>query len=130
MNELIGKSGRKYEPLPIDGTQGFPQSFPLLFRGRTYQFRFYVNVAASELNDKVAFLELPSESAFLVMQVELENLDGTRQPIFLRKVVPKLEYEAENISLLFERLLVARSNLNGQGDFGSEMIGGIAPRWE
>lgn len=129
MNALVAKSGRQYSPLPIDGMRGFPQSFPLLFGGRTYHFRMYVNIPAELLTDQLTFLDLPSDQAFLVVQVEHELADGTRETIFLRKVVPSLEYEAEHLALIFPRQLVARSNLNGQGDFGSQVIGGIAPRW-
>jgi len=41
----VAKSGRQFTPLPINGTRGFPQSFPLLFGGQTYHFRLYVNMA-------------------------------------------------------------------------------------
>jgi len=128
MDTFTAKSGRQYSPLPIDGTQGFPQFFSLLFGGQTYHFRLYVNIPAGLLNDRSAFMELPSAAAFLVVQVEREVSDGTRETIFLRKVAPELEYEAENLALIFPRQLVARNNLNGQGDFGSQVIGGIAPR--
>ncbi|HJZ79322.1 MAG TPA: hypothetical protein VKD91_03220 [Pyrinomonadaceae bacterium] len=129
MNALVGASGRTYTPLPIDGSRGFPQSFPLLFAGRTYQFRLYVNVPAASLKDKTAVLDLPTAESFLVVQVEVESPAATRETQFLRKVVPDLEYEAENIALVFTRQRVAVRNLNGQGDFGSQVIGGIAPRW-
>jgi hypothetical protein len=129
MAELVGASGRTYTQLPIDGGRGFPQSFPLVFEGRTYQFRIYVNVATSVVTDKKAVLDLPSPEAFLVVQVEVELPDATRQPIFLRKVVTDLEYEAENIALIFPQQRVAVNNLNGQGDFGSQVVGGITRRW-
>jgi hypothetical protein len=208
MDALVGASGRTYTQLPIDGSRGFPQSFPLLFEGRTYQFRLYINVSASLLNNKSnslsysartilsspinanattitvtstasfpssipfgvriddevmivtamagtswtvtrgvdgttatphanaalvvynsAILDLPFPDTFLVVQVEVQLPDTTRQTLFLRKVVTSLEYEAENIALVFPQQRVAVSNLNGQGDFGSQVIGGIAPRW-
>lgn len=65
----------------------------------------------------------------MVLHVEREASDGSRETIFLRKVVPELEYEAEGIALIFPQQRVARANLNGRGDFGSQVIGGIAPRW-
>jgi len=124
-----GKSGRQFAPLPIDNTLGFPQSFAFLFGSQIYHFKLYVNIAAELLTAKRDSIELPSQTAFLVVRVDRELGDGTRQTIFLRKVVPELEYEAENIVLSFPRQLVARNNLNGQGDFGSQVTGGIAPRW-
>ena len=141
MDTFIAKSGRQYFPLAIDNAQGFPQSFPFLFNGQTYHFRLYVNIAASLLNDAKAFLELPmkqafptdtffpTERAFLVVQVERESDARNRETIFLRKVIPDLEYAVENIILTFPTQRIARSNLNGQGDFGTQVIGGIAERW-
>ena len=129
MDALVGASGRTYTQLPIDGSRGFPQSFPLVFAGRNYRFRLYVNAPASLVKDKTLVLDLPSPGAFLVVQVELDLPTGTRQPIFLRKVVPSLEYEAENIALIFPQQKVAVQNLNGQGSFGSQVTGGITLRW-
>ena len=129
MNVLSSASGRQFFVLPIDSTRGFPQAFPFLFGGQTYNFRLYANIPAERLDDRVAFIELPTAEAFLVVQVEREIAEGARETIFLRKVVPQLEYEAENIMLIFPQQRIARNNLNGQGDFGSQVIGGIAPRW-
>jgi|ERR1041385_702144 hypothetical protein len=124
----VGTSNRSFSPLPIDSSRGFPQSFPLLFANRNYLFRLYVNVPAAEVEDKSEVLDLPSADAFLVVSVELDLPDGTRQPIFLRKVVPGLEYEAENIALVFPQQRVAVLNLNSNGEFGSQVTGGIALR--
>jgi hypothetical protein len=129
MSLLAGKSRRQFTPLPIDNARGYPQSFIFGFLDHNYHFRLYVNISAELLDDRTDFIELPSRDAFLVVQVERELTDGARQIIFLRKVVPDLEYEAENIVMMFPRQLVARNNLNGQGDFGSQVVGGIARRW-
>jgi hypothetical protein len=200
MDTLIGASGRTYTLLPIDSNGGFPQAFPVLFEGRSYQFRLYVNVSTALLHVKptalastvtaedavitvtstvgfpihapfrvriekeilvitamtadvwtvtrgadsttaaahaqgtpvvytLTVLDLPSPEACLVVHVLVELADTTQQSIFLRKVVPDLEYKVENIALLFPQQRVAVSNLNGVGDFGSQVIGGIAARW-
>jgi hypothetical protein len=129
MTTLIGSSGRTFTPLPIDGNRGFPQAFPVLFAGRTYRFRLYVNAPASLLEDKALVLELPAQEALLVVQVEIDLAAGQRQSIFLRKVVPELQYEAASIALIFPQQRVAVQNLNGQGNFGSQVTGGIALRW-
>lgn len=121
---------RSYTPLPIDASRGFPQTFQMLFGGQTYYFSLYVNVAAERLAATAdGVLELPSEDAFLVVSVARERAGGERATIFRRKVVAGLEYEAGEIALVFTRQRVARRNLNGQGDFGSQVSGGIAPRW-
>ncbi len=127
--DILSRSGRSYTPLPIDSTRGFPQSFPLSFEESTYQFSLYVNIAAPQLTDKTTTIELPVPKAFLVVRVERENPDKTRDTIFLRKVVPSLEYAVENIMLTFPQQRISASNLNGQGNFGSNVLGGIAKRW-
>jgi hypothetical protein len=119
---------RAYTPLPIDATLGFPQAFPVVFNGQTYRFRLYVNVPVAGVVDKTAMLELPTDDAFLVVQVERQLADGTVAPIFQRKVVPALEYVAENIALTFTAQRVAVRNLNSEGNFGSVVSGGIAAR--
>jgi hypothetical protein len=136
MEKITAKSGREYSLLPIDNERGLPQSFPLLFGGRTYYFRLYANVAADLLDEEPIFLKLTDSRAFLVVRVQREDADGNRQALFLRKVVPDLEYEAEDIMLYFEsqhigveNLNIAAKNLNGQGDLGSQVVGGIASRW-
>jgi len=130
MDVITSQSGRSYSPLPIDGTLGFPQSFSSAFGGKTYYFFMYVDIEASLLSSSTAsLLQLPAGNAFLVVRVEKENRDNTRTIIFLRKVVPDMEYVAENIALTFPTQVVARANLNGRGDFGSVVVGGIAARW-
>lgn len=129
MDDLTFATTRNFMPLPIDETRGFPQTFPLLFDGRTYHFRLYANIAAARLNGPASVFELPAEDAFLVVQVDVEAGGGGRETIFRRKVSPGLEYEFDNIVLVFTQQRVARGNLNGQGEFGSEVVGGIARRW-
>lgn len=128
MSILIGAVERTYTPLPIDVSRGFPQSFPLVFSNRNYRFRLYVNAPAALIKDKTQIFDLPSPDIFLVVQIEIELSSGIRQPIFLRKVVPDIEYEADNIVLIFPQQRIAVKNLNGQGDFGSQVTGAIALR--
>lgn len=129
MSSLIEVSKRTYTQLPIDGSRGFPQSFPLLFANRNYRLRLYVNAPIFLVKDTTRILDLPSAEAFLVVQMEIDLSEGIRQPIFLRKVVPGLEYETENIVLTFPQQKVAVQNLNGQGNFGTQVSGAIALRW-
>jgi hypothetical protein len=147
MGPLVGTSGRVYAPLPVDGARGFPQSFPLVFAGTTYQFRLYVDASPSLLADKTQVLDLPYPpglppgvvppvafdlpvpEAFLVVRVDQGLPDGSSQLLFVRKVVPGLEYEAGAIALTFPTQLVAVRNMNGQGPYGSQITGGVAPRW-
>jgi hypothetical protein len=130
MDLSSAQSGRAYTALPIDATQGFPQSFSFVLGSVTYFFTMYVDIDARLLsNPGVDLFPLPTKDAFLVARVDKQNSDNTRTTIFLRKLTPELEYEAQNIALFFPQQVVARRNLNGQGDFGSAVMGGIAPRW-
>lgn len=129
MDTLTGKSGKTFLPLPIDAEQGFPQSFPFLFDGRTYHFNFYVNAAAHVLAERPEFIDVPTEEAFLVLRLERELADAAREVIFTRKIILDLEYEAEEIALLFTAQKIARDNLNGTGAHGTQVVGGMARRW-
>jgi hypothetical protein len=68
---------------------------------------------------------LPDAQRFLVVRVDVVGADGTAQPVFLRKVVPSLEYRSGGLGLYFPTQIVARRNLNGVGNFGSNVIGGV-----
>lgn len=126
---MTGPSGRTFTDLPIDGMRGFPQEFPFLFEGRTYHFRLYVNALRETMADKTATLELPAEDAALIVRIEKQGDAGDRTTIFLRKVVPGLEYDAENVSVTFPDQRVAIGNLNGTGDLGTQVTGGVRSRW-
>jgi len=130
MAVLMGESGRSYTTLPIDVTVGFPQSFQVTFEQRTYRFFLYVDIESSLLaGDTGDLFDLPMSNAFLVARVDQQNPDGTSATVFLRKVVPEMEYLSGDIALYFPSQTVARMNLNGRGDFGSYVVGGIASRW-
>jgi hypothetical protein len=130
MDALTGISGRTYAPLPIDARRGFPQSFPYQTSdGASYQFTLYVDIDSTVLEGVASVLPLPSQSAFLVARVERLLPDGTSRIVFMRKVVPELEYQAENIALMFPQQVIVKDNINALGDFGSQVVGGVAPRW-
>ncbi|WP_397569647.1 hypothetical protein [Schlesneria sp. T3-172] len=140
-------STRTYTPLPIDADQGFPQSFPVVFGGVTYRFRMYVNASPSLTSNPSAIFDLPAmepslassmlrpspdltrPQMYLVVRVDRDLPDGKMQSVFMRKVVPELEYLAGEIALAFPVQRVAVRNLNGTGTFGSKVTGGIASRW-
>lgn len=127
------KPDLEFTVLPIDGTRGFPQSFPFLFNGTTYHFWVYVNVPSERLDDTTVKMKLPEvdrHMAHLAVRVQVEQEDGTRSTIFMRKIVPGLVYETESIVLTFDDCTVAVQNLGGTGDYGSSVTGGIAARWE
>jgi hypothetical protein len=122
-------SGRTYTALPIDPTKGFPQSFSFTFNTVNYLFTLYVDIEAKLLaNWTDDFLSLPGQSAFLVARVDTTATDGSLDTVFLRKIVPELEYEIGNIALYFPQQTISPQNLNGQGEFGSIVAGGIALR--
>lgn len=122
---MTSASGRSYEPLPIDNAAGFPQQFPFLLNGVNYRFGLYVNVPERSLGDLDELMTLPDAHRFLVVRVDTVVADGAQQTIFLRKVVPSLEYRAGSLSLVFPVQVVARRNLNNAGNFGSNVTGGV-----
>jgi hypothetical protein len=69
---------------------------------------------------------LPDAQRFLVIRADVVQSDGTSQTVFLRKVVPSMEYRAGALALTFPTQIVARRNLNGVGNFGSNVVGGVA----
>jgi hypothetical protein len=123
---IIGASGRSYAPLPIDNTAGFPQQFPLVLSGVSYQFQFYVNVAEAALGDPDQPMVLPDPLRHLVVRVDGPDASGNPQTIFLRKVTPSLEYNAGGVWLTFPTQIVSPRNLNGVGSFGTNVVGGVA----
>jgi hypothetical protein len=123
---ITGASGRAYDPLPIDNTAGFPQSFPFLLNGVRYQFALYADVPEAALGSIDELMVLPDARRFLVVRVDIVAADGSQQTVFLRKVVPSLEYRAGALALTFPTQIVARRNLNNVGNFGSNIIGGVA----
>jgi len=80
--------------------------------------------------DRIQFtnelMVLPDAQRFLVVRVDVLAADGTTQTIFLRKIVPSLEYSVRGIGLYFPSQIVARRNLNGFGSFGSNIVAGFA----
>lgn len=117
-----------YLRLPIDADEGFPQSFRLALGDRVYHVEAYVNVVDDALLDSPDPLELPQDGAFLVIAVRRDDAGGTK-PLLRRKVVPHLEYEAGELALVFTSVTVHPRNLNGAGEHGSRVVGGVAPRW-
>src|SRR4051812_13831117 len=101
MVTIVPPSTRVFTPPPADGRPGFPQSFPMTFDGASYLFTLYVNVDRAVLDVKEPFVALPTDRSHLVVKVERDREDGTRDTVFLRKVVPTLEYETGNIALRF-----------------------------
>jgi hypothetical protein len=123
---ITGASGRIYDPLPIDNAAGFPQSFPFLLNGVRYQFTAYADVPEAALGPIDELMVLPGAQRFLVVRADVVRSDGTSETVFLRKVVPSLEYRAGALALTFPSQIVARRNLNSAGNFGSNVIGGVA----
>jgi hypothetical protein len=106
--------------------------------GTTVQSTTATNVVMSQnatgagvgAGDRIQFtnelMVLPDAQRFLVVRVDVLGPDGTQQTVFLRKVVPSLEYRAGALALTFPTQIVARRNLNGAGNFGSNVVGGVA----
>lgn len=124
-------SERTYLQLPINADDGFPQSFRLAFNDALYRLLLYVNV----LEDEDSYnggstrpnqvYDLPQDGAYMVLRVTRERLGGS-DVVMHRKLVPDLDYIADGVAFVFKEMRVDRRNLNGIGQFGSKVIGGIA----
>lgn len=123
---ITGASGRTYDPLPIDNAAGFPQRFPFLLNGVRYQFLLYADVPEAALGPIDELMVLPDAHRFLVVRVDVTGPGGAQQAVFLRKVVRSLEYRVGGLAITFPTQIVARRNLNNPGNFGSNVIGGVA----
>jgi hypothetical protein len=123
---ITGPSGRSYDPLPIDNAAGFPQVFPYLLNGVRYQVTVYVDAPEDSLGSLDELMVLPDSERFLVVRVDVLGGAGVQDTVFLRKVVPSLEYRAGALALTFPTQIVARRNLNAAGNFGSNVIAGVA----
>ncbi|MFE5587288.1 hypothetical protein ACFQ87_39365, partial [Kitasatospora sp. NPDC056531] len=122
-----GPLSPSYLRLPIEPAEGFPQAFRLQLGSGIYQFHLHANVTEDVLlaSPGGALLDLPTAGAFLVLRVAREEPSGPRT-ILRRKLVPGVEYRAAELSLIFPTMRVARQNLNGVGEFGSQVVGGVA----
>lgn len=117
-----------YLRLPIDADQGFPQAVRISLGERIYVLSIYVNVTDEALLREPDPLQLPCQGAFLALEVSTEEAEGIRI-LLRRKLVPDLEYVADELALVFTELAVHPLNLNGAGAHGSSVVGGVAPRW-
>ena len=127
----VSAATRTYESLPIAADEGFPQSFRLSLGTRIYRMTLYVNVTERLLDELAedALLELPRDEAFMVLRVARESDDAEPRTILQRKLVPELDYEAEEVAVRFSEMHVAKRNINGVGAHGSSVKGGVALRW-
>jgi hypothetical protein len=117
-----------YLRLPIDADRGFPQAFRMALGTATYVVSCYVNVTDETLLTAAEALALPRPGAYLVVDIARETTADDRS-IFRRKVVPGLEYEAEELALVFTDIAVHPANLNAAGPHGSRITAGVALRW-
>jgi hypothetical protein len=123
--------------LPVDGDDGFPQSFLLALGGSTFRFELHVNIAEEQLLaarpaprsllDLVGDGSAPTgtPAGILVMAVTRQDPAGD-VPVLRRRVLPGLVYDARDLLVTFSSVTVAAGNLNGAGSFGSALVGGVA----
>ena len=114
--------------LPVNADDGFPQAFSMRFGDRGYTVALEVSVIDEDVVATTEPLSLPLSEAYLVVSVTRED-PGPPEVILRRKVVPRYEYQAAELSLVFTELKVDVRNLNGTGAFGSRVVGGVASRW-
>ncbi|MFD7297824.1 hypothetical protein ACFV9W_31450 [Streptomyces sp. NPDC059897] len=119
--------------LPIDPDEGFPQSFRLAWQGHTYVFGFQVNIAEEVLpaadtpQGLRAAVTLPRDGAFLVLTVDRESAAGG-VTLLRRKVIPGMVHQAGELAVVVHTSRIALGNLQGFGQYGSEIVAGVAAR--
>jgi hypothetical protein len=117
-----------YLRLPVDPDRGFPQAFRMALAGRAYAIALSVTVTDDALLDSALPLQLPQPGAFLVLDLAREAERGP-EPMLRRKLVPHLEYEADELALVVLDLAVHPRNLGAPGAHGSRVVAGVAARW-
>jgi hypothetical protein len=125
--------------LPIDPDQGLPQAFSSAVGATRYEFGVYVNLDAPESDPPETLYDLaspgPSEHpaaplGHLVLRVVRPGPAGPTV-ILLRKLVPEpqlIHYAAE-LAFKVTQAVIARGNLNARGQYGSQIVIGVAQRW-
>ena len=114
--------------LPVNADDGFPQAFSMRFGDRGYTVALEVSVLDEDVLAAALPLVLPRSEAYLVVSVVRED-PGPAEVILRRKVVPRYEYQAAELTLVFTEVSIDVRNLNGAGAFGSRVAGGVAARW-
>ena len=128
-------SGRTYQPLPLAPDASFPARIPTSAAGQSILVLLYASIAAERFETDEAVLPLDGPDAYLVMRVALDPPDAPRRTLLIRKVALNVEYDCGPVFITFpgaphveDNLRVARLNLNGTGQHGTRIVGGIAPR--
>lgn len=123
----------RFLQLPVDPDQGLPQAFSCTVGSTRYEFGVYVSIDAPESDPPQTRYDLGSPGAplgHLVLRVVRPGPTGPAV-ILLRKLVPEpalIHYAAE-LAVMMTRAVIARGNLNASGQYGSQIVIGVAPRW-
>lgn len=125
--------------LPIDPDQGLPQAFSSTVGATRYEFGVYVNLDAPDTDPPQTLYDLASPGpsprpaapqGHLVLRVVRPGPTGATV-ILLRKLVPEpnlIHYAAE-LAFKVPQAVIARGNLNNHGQYGSQIVIGVAQRW-
>jgi hypothetical protein len=68
---------------------------------------------------------LPQESLYLVMQVEREDLPEGERVQGITRPVLGIPIRVGDLVFLFKKIHIARGNLLGSGNYGSEILAGV-----
>jgi hypothetical protein len=129
----------QFVQLPVDPDQGLPQAISSTLGSVRYDFGIYANIDAPEDDPPETLYDLASPGpsqrpaappGHLVLRVVRPGPTGP-SVILLRKLVPEPDLVHYGAELAFKvtRAVIARGNLNGRGQFGSQVLVGVAQRW-
>jgi hypothetical protein len=69
---------------------------------------------------------LPQENLYLVMKLEREDLPEGERMLGITRPVLGIPVRVGDLVFLFKKIHIARGNLLGPGNFGSEVMAGVA----
>lgn len=129
-----------FQQLPVTPDDGLPQAFSCTVGTADYQFGLYANLTVPEddplttVYDFSGALQLVQPAApvgYLVLRVARSGPGGV-EVILLRKLVaePDVVHYGAELAVMLTTAKIARGNLNGAGHYGSEIVIGVAQRWE
>jgi hypothetical protein len=128
----------EFRALPIDPDAGLPQRFSVTVGGTAYNAIVYASITTRredptthvyDLSSPVGVTAPETPRGYLVLRMERA---ATGDVVLLRKLIPEsgLVQEAAELAVVARRIAIARGNLNGPGKLGSEIVVGVARRWE
>lgn len=130
----------QFQRLPVAPDDGLPQAFTCTVGAGDYEFGLYANLTVPDEDPPETVYDLASAAGlaraaapvgYVVLRVSRPGPAGA-QVILLRKLVaePGMVHFGAELAVTLTTAKIARGNLNGPGHYGTEIVIGVAQRWE